>query len=1038
MFKIDFLLKTRNTLSMKTIRFLFLISILIAFQNQSFAQETAYFDDVQKDVVLGKQLFDLGKYDAVYGQFEKVQQQVEEKSELYSEAEYYKSVAALKAGHSSGNELVENFIASYPESPYINRAWFNLGDYQFEKRQYPVALRSFSNIDKTDLSKDEQIKLHYQTGYSYMMTENLDQAASEFYQIKDANNFYSKPASYYWAHIMYLNENYEAALQGFAKLNGDPTYSRLIPIYVSHIYYKQGRYDDVVNYTGTVINDVEEEHKAELSKILGDSYFHINRFKEAVPYLETYYNSSGPKTREDSYILGYCYYRTENFDKAAPLLEKASKGNDEMAQNAYYHLADCYIKLNDKEKAKVAFGAASELDFNEKIKEDALFSYAKLTYELSYSPFNETIKAFDKYISLYPNSERNTEAYRYLVEVFMVTRNYNDAINSIEKIQNKTSSVLRAYQRVTFYRGLELFNNLAYNQAIDYFDLSLENGSYDRSLNARALFWKAEALYRVGDYNNSISAYNQFLNTAGAYSLAEYQNAEYNLAYAYFKLEEYDSATSHFRKFVNANQGKRTAKLADALNRVGDLFYLRTDYNTAIQNYTQSYNMRLFEPDYALFQIAFCQGLERNQQSKISNLQKLLADFPESDYLDDALYELGRAHERVGKNYEALQQYQQIVSNYSQGSYYRKALLQMGLINYNNNDFSKALGQYKEVAEKFPGTEEAEAALLGIKNCYVEMNKVDEYFAYTSRLGSGASVTTSEQDELTYQAAERSYMAGNSGATDQLKRYIQQFPNGKYALNAHFYLAESLYKEGKYSESNEHYTIVASQPDNIFSEPALSKASELTFNAQKYQEALEMFNKLETVANSKWNILKAYTGQMRCYQQLNQPQNAIASAQKVKTSDVVNDALKREANFIIGKSYYQLDNINMALPKLREVSTDTKLEQGAEAKFLVAEIYYRQKKATDAENEIMDFIDKGTPYTYWLGKAFILLADIYIEKGQEFDAKHTLKSLVENYNNDTDGIKDEAARKLASIEAGEKQEQQNAIDNSLQLKLKEN
>ena len=718
---------------MKTIRFLVLIQFFILSQFQLLAQKTAYFDDIQKEILIGKELFDHEKYNAVFRQFEKIQNQVDQKSELYSEAEFYKSISALKAGHSSGDNLVDNFITSYPESPYVNQAWLNLGDYQFEKRQYTVALRSFGNVDRTDISQEEKIKLHYQLGYSFLMTENLEKAASEFYQIKDANNFYSKPASYYWAHIMYLSENYEAALQGFTKLNGDPTYSKFIPMYVSHIYYKQERYDEVVNYTASVINDVEEEYKVELSKILGDSYFHLNNYKEAIPYLETYYNSPGAKTREDNYILGFCYFNAENFEGAAPLLERASKGNDEMAQNAYYHLADCYIQLDEKEKARVAFEAASELEFNDRIKEDALFSYAKLTYELSYSPFNETIKAFDRYISLYPNSERNTEAYRYLVEVFMVTRNYSDAINSIEKIQVKTPSVLRAYQRVTFYRGLELFNNLAYNQAIDYFDLSLENGSHNREINARALFWKAEALYRVGDYNNSIAVYNQFSRTAGSYSLPEFSNAEYNMAYAYFKLEDYESAVSHFRKYVNALQGQRTIKMADALNRIGDYYYLKMDYSTALQNYQQSYNLKIYEADYALYQIAFCQGLQRNQREKIDNLERLLAGFPESDYQDDALYQLGRAHERLGQNYEATQQYQQIITNHSQGSYYRKALLQMGLINYNNGDFPQALTLYKEVTEKYQGTEEAEAALLGIKNCYVEMNNVDEYFAYTKK-----------------------------------------------------------------------------------------------------------------------------------------------------------------------------------------------------------------------------------------------------------------------------------------------------------------
>src|SRR5690606_27312564 len=158
-------------------------------------------------------------------------------------------------------------------------------------------------------------------------------------------------------------------------------------IYVSHIYYKQERYREVIEYTTPILDEVEEEHKGELSRIVGDSYFHLRDYKNAVPYLEAYYNTYGPKTREDNYLLGFSYYSTGNFEQAIQKLENASRGKDEMAQNALYHLADSYIQTGDKEQARVAFEAASEFDFNEKIKEDALFSYAKLTYELSYSPF---------------------------------------------------------------------------------------------------------------------------------------------------------------------------------------------------------------------------------------------------------------------------------------------------------------------------------------------------------------------------------------------------------------------------------------------------------------------------------------------------------------------------------------------------------------------------------------------------------------------------------------------------------------------------
>lgn len=1023
---------------MRTIRILIIFSFFAFYSVSVFSQQTAYYNTIEEEIELARELFRQEKYNSAYRQFEKIQKKVEPESELHSETAYFKAVSALKAGLQSGYRMVDKFVEDHPESPYLNRAYLNLGNYYFDKKHYGAVLRNYEEVDRSELSPDEQIQVQYQNGYAHLMMDNEDRALTEFDEVKDANSIYSRPASYYWAHIMYLRENFQAALEGFSKLNNDPTYSQVIPMYVSHIYYKQQKYQDVVDYTVSIIDEVAGEHQTELSKIIGDSYFHLREYEKAIPYLETYYETPGLKTREDNYILGYCYYITGQYAEAVPLLENASKGKDEMTQNAYYHLADAYINLDEKEKARVAFEAASEFDFNERIKEDALFSYAKLTYELSYSPFNETIKAFDRYIELYPNSERNSEAYRYLTDVFMVTRNYQDAISSIEKIENKTPSILRAYQRVTFYRGLELFNNLAYSQAIDFFDMSLDHGSYTRELKARALYWKAEALYRVSDYNGSVSVYTEFLRTPGAFSLPEFSDAEYNLGYAYFKLEDYRSAASHFRNYINSNEGRRSEKMADAYNRVGDYYFLNTDYSLANQNYQKAFDMRIFEADYALYQIAFCQGLQRNLQAKTNSLEKLLDGFPNSDYVDDALFELGRANERLGNYSAAIENYRKIINNHPESSFYRKALLQLGLINFNNGDFNQALARYKEVVEEFPGTPEAQTALSGIRNSYVEMNNVDAYFAYTRQLGEGINVTTSEQDSLTYMAAERLYMSEDDRAASQLEKYLDQFPNGSFATNAHFYLAEYFYEQGNYSEAKEHYTYVARQPINVFSEQALSRASELTFNADQFAEALELFNKLEKVANSKWNSLKAYTGQMRCNFELENYKSAIDAAQKVKNSDVVNEAWQREANFISGKSYYLTENQQAALDPLKSVATDTKLEQGSEAKFLVSEIYYNNGQKQKAEEEIMDFISKGTPYQFWLGKAFLLLADIYLDRDDDFQAKHTLRSLLENYSADNDGVKQRAREKMAAIESREEMDQQNAKDSSFQLEIKDN
>ena len=192
---------------MKTIPFLLILFLNFIVVYTGFAQKTAYYLTIEEELQLARELYRHEKYNAAYRQFEKVQKQVEAKSEIYSEALFFKASSALKAGHSSGNRFLEKFIDDYPESPYINRALFDLSEYQFEKKQYAAVLRSYKKVDQNTLNKDELIKLRYHAGYSYLMQDSTEHALNEFEQIRNENNIYSRSATYYWAHIMYLQEN---------------------------------------------------------------------------------------------------------------------------------------------------------------------------------------------------------------------------------------------------------------------------------------------------------------------------------------------------------------------------------------------------------------------------------------------------------------------------------------------------------------------------------------------------------------------------------------------------------------------------------------------------------------------------------------------------------------------------------------------------------------------------------------------------------------------------------------------------------------
>ncbi|HDR50346.1 MAG TPA: hypothetical protein ENN90_01825, partial [Mariniphaga anaerophila] len=216
---------------MKTIRLFFILLFIVSATFTDQAQKTAFFEDVTEEVQMARELYRLGKFNAAFRQFEKVQKQVDPLSELFSEAAYFKAVSALKAGHNSGYRLLEQYMEEYPATPFRNDALINLGDYQFNRKQYAAVLRTLGEVDRSALDETERVKLQYQNGYAHLMMDNTDQALAEFYAIKDMNNIYSRPATYYWAHIMYLQENYQSALDGFRLLETDPAYARLIPLY---------------------------------------------------------------------------------------------------------------------------------------------------------------------------------------------------------------------------------------------------------------------------------------------------------------------------------------------------------------------------------------------------------------------------------------------------------------------------------------------------------------------------------------------------------------------------------------------------------------------------------------------------------------------------------------------------------------------------------------------------------------------------------------------------------------------------------------
>lgn len=983
------------------------------------------------------ELYQQGKYGSSLSLFEQLKKNADPNSQMSTEATYYCAVNTLKLGNRDGVRLVDRFVHEYPTSPLCDRAYMEKGDYLFSHKKYAEALTAYKILSKSDLEDEEFNKLHFNSGYSYLNIGKQDVAIEEFGKVRDTAPIYGVPAIYYRSHLYYEAGKYDEALNGFKKIETNTEYRSLASYYIAHILYLKEKYTESLQYSIPLMNTLEADRQQALSRVAGLCYFHLKDYGKALKYLSGYARLHKITDRSDNYCLGYCYYKTGRYVEAIPYLEAASIERDEMSQNAVYHLADCYMKIGDKDRALRAFSSASEMSFDSVIKEDALFNYAKLTYELSYSPFNESIKAFDQYIALYPNTERNAKAYDFLVQVYMTTKNYKDALASIDKVTNKTSSIRKAYQRLTFYRGLELFDNQEYSESEKLLEKSIENGQYDLKLKKQALLWSGEAYFKQGNMSKAINGYGAFLAITEPSSQAEQAKAMYGIGYAYFNQKAYTEAAPWFKKTVNIEAGGDQQLYADALNRLGDCLFSERNFAEAFTVYSKSSELGTYDPDYALFQLAFCEGMLHHDNQKIELLRKLINNYSSSSLASEALYEMGLTYEKLGQNDQSLDCYHELVRKYPSGSMVAKTLLQSGLVAYNQSDYKGAVNYYKQVVEKYPKTQESRAALYGLKNSYVEMNQVDDYIDYTNKLGGDVIVSKSEQDSLLYTSAEKLYMNEDPIAKTQMEKYLRTFPEGAFALNAHFYLGEILYKEEKDETALANYEYVANIPANSFSEHALLRAAELRFKKGDYQQALVHYQALDKLGGSKSGLLQARFGVAKCEYELKNYASVPECVDVFLKSENINSQDEMQARFMKGKAFYQTNKSEQALPYLKETEKDTQTEEGAESKYLVAQIYFDQKNLSIAEKEILDFIKKGTPFQYWMARSFILLSDIYQQRGESFQAKETLNSLLENYTVKDDGIFEEATRKKTLIGDVENATQEKG-NNSYEIKIDKN
>ncbi len=987
------------------------IPIIFFFFGSSSAQQSAVFTNDLVSYNKAIELFKNNQFLAAQALFSQIKESANEET-LEGDCAYYIANCAVRLNQQDADYLMEQFVTEYPTSIKRNDAYINVANYYFENGKYAYAQKWYDKVDETGLSRGERERFYFNMGYSFFSNKRYSEAQKYFNRVSDSQK-YGSQAKYYLGFIAYEGDDYTEANRQFETIESEERYAEGLSYYKADMNFKLGKFQEAIDLGLQQYDGAKPQDRSELAKIIGESYFNLGKYDEAIPYLKEYKGKKGKWNNTDYYQLGYVYYKQGDFESAVGEFNKIIDGNNAVAQNAYYHLAESYLKLNQKQQALNAFKNASEMDFSAEIQEDAWLNYAKLSYEIgnSYSSVPQVMLSF---LEAYPKNANNEVLKDLLIDSYITSRNYQAAMDLLEN--NKSFENKKAFQKVAFFRGLELYNEGNYTEAVSLFEKSLKE-PFDPIVTARATYWKAESDYQGSNFEESLIGYKQFLQLPEVSKTPEYVNSTYNLGYNYFKLKNYSEAAVNFERYL-ASSSNDGARRNDAHLRLGDSHFMNSSYWPALESYNKAIEGNVSDKDYAAFQKAMSYGFVDRGDKKLEELKSFGSRFPKSIYRDDALYELGNTYVAQENNRDAMESYERLVNELPGSSYVARTLLKQALILDNSGKSNDALIKFKKVANDFPASPEALQAVSSAKIIYIDQGRVNEYATWVNGLDF-VEVENAELDDATYQAAEQPYLENKAQqAMTRFETYLNEFPNGSHVLKAHFYVAQLYFMGENGEKAIPHYKFVVDKERSEFTEQALARISELYLSKKEYRNALEYLKRLENEADFPQNIIFAQTNSMKASYELKNYTEAVTYAEKVLQNNKIDNAIKSDAQIIIARSAIQTGNEEKAKSAYAEVAKIATGKLAAEALYYGAYFKHLDGNYEASNADIQKLAKDFSGYKYYGAKGLLLMAKNFYALKDAYQATYILDSVISNFSEFPDVV-EEAQAELAVIKASE-------------------
>ena len=928
-------------------------------------------------------------------------------------AKGYEALCAVRRQSVGNRNLADQYISEYPYSGLIPQIRFYNALNLFDEQNFSTASAEFARIDMRSLKNSQVPEFIFKQAYSLFELDEYDRAEELFSKAeKMPYSDYTAPSRYSLGYIEYVRKNFEDSFDWFSKAAKDPRFTEQAVPYMIECRYMLKDYSYVISNGDAALDRVTPERKRQLARFISESYLSEGNAAKAREYYEIFGEGAKEMDDADLFYAGSVMYSTGDYKGAVDKFSRMTSRVDSIGQIANYEMAYSYIRTGNKVAAMDAFKAASSQPWNEDIREDAHFNYAKLSFDLNNNP-----SVFNEYMKAYPGKKKDDIIYGYIALACLYGHDYAAAVDAYSNIDLLDSRQKVNYMKANYLRAHQLIEGGGWRDAVPLLKAASYYSDKRDPFNQIARYWLGESYFRSGQYDQAIDVYTTLYNNSALEGKPEGALIPYDLAYCYFKKDDYDGAAKWFDEYLASS---KPAKGEDAAARRADCDFLRKDYPSAIKLYEAAIARFPYKDNlYPYLQAGIAYGLTGDRKGKVKVLSSVEEADPSAEFYPEAMYELGRAYVAASDNESAISVFRKLGSSTKDNTIIARSLIELGMISRNMSEYDNALDCYKKVIDLMPDTDYAADALSAIESIYQSEGRGDEFLDYAELIGATRDKTDAEKEQMYFNAAEQVFMTENySKAISSLKSYLDRYPQGVNVAQTQYYLAECHRNLGQKELACDWYQkSLETEPSGLCSENATLRLAGLSFELEHFKDAYSYYRSLLSIARLDANRYTARAGMMQSAFRGLDYQEAIACADALKADKASSAAEKRQADYVCAKSSLSLGERDKAYALFRSLSSEPSDAEGAEATYMLIQDAYDQGNYSTVQSMVHKFAADAPNQSYWLAKAFIVLGDSFAEQENYAQAKATFESIRDGYTpqGKSDGVLDNVNMRLEKL-----------------------